>query len=145
MTEAEVKAVLGADAHQCKQAEKSVPACLDIDVSIDTVPGSATLAFDKSTKRLTHIVIGLHPDKLAKDSDKVVSVSIMLESLENKYGEPFRTKDGTVISPDIGPMDRDVTWRTKDQVIDWHIFRTAEGIPTFIILSYGPITGIKDL
>jgi hypothetical protein len=73
---------------------------------------------------------------LSSDIDKRVSESAIITSLENKYGEPFRTVDN--------PLTRRITWRPKDQVIVYDAIM-LDGLPLLITISYEPLSAIKDL
>src|ERR1035441_6612841 len=85
--------------------------------------------------RCAGIYIELDPTKIIDGIEKQVSVKLLLESLENKYGHPFRIEDGVQGS-------KTITWRTSDQIVEYHCI-SVEGVPHLIIIRYEPKT--KDL
>ena len=45
---------------------------------------------------------------------------------------------------DDNGMPQYITWRVKDQVIKYSVLRVG-GIPDLIVITYEPLSGIKDL
>jgi hypothetical protein len=136
MTEAEARIALNAVRQPSKGGDKPKEPGVSVIVQIETIPGIAILSFDAKTKGLCRIFIQLDPKDLSSDIDKRVSESAIITSLENKYGEPFRTVDN--------PLTRRITWRPKDQVIVYDAIM-LDGLPLLITISYEPLSAIKDL
>lgn len=132
MTEAEVKAA--APAARVERLESPGPGALPFAYSmtamkmpttIEDVFGNARLLFDKRTHRLAAISIILEMDGMAT-RDRASAVKRILEALENKYGEPFRTEKEI-----MGPA---FAWRSKGQIIEF----TTLGED--VAIRYAPLT-----
>jgi hypothetical protein len=141
MTEAEARTQLGNDAKRPSglgaesNSKSEVYTGWLVSLELQHIPGEARIGFDKKAHRCAGIYIELDPTKIIDGIEKQVSVKLLLESLENKYGHPFRIEDGVQGS-------KTITWRTSDQIVEYHCI-SVEGVPHLIIIRYEPKT--KDL
>jgi hypothetical protein len=134
MTETEVKAQLGNGVNRPvpdDQTDVDHPSYVgwEVLIEVEHIPGKALILFDKKTHRCTGVDLDLDPAKLVGAVKKSISVKALLESLENKYGNPFRTEDGLITKA--------TTWRTKDQIVECRVLFVRD-MPDVIFIRYRP-------
>jgi hypothetical protein len=142
MTEAEVKAVLGARAVKPKTDElkgksNRYEGFIVNDLKIGEFHGSADLKFDRATKRLLAIFIVTTQDEQRSQSDLLADARFLYEDYLKKYGKPVRI-DGCATREGCA-LPYAAVWRDKWQSITLHILTTA------ITVEYETLNARKDI